>query len=130
MEHSPLMKEAVIRPLIESFYCRVRADPLLSPVFEANVHDWDDHHARLSDFWSSIMLTSGRYKGSPLALHLLHAEAMTPERFERWLELWRITSEEMLPPPAAAAVQIKAARIAESFQLAIRHRRSLAPADP
>lgn len=124
MDRSSLIEESAIRPLVEQFYQRVRADPLLAPIFGAAVHDWDDHHGRLSDFWSSIMLTSGRYKGNPLALHLLHADAMTPDRFERWLELWRDTSNELLPAPAAAAVQAKAARIAESFQLAIKYRQS------
>jgi len=124
MAHPPFIDEAMIRPLVLAFYRRVRSDPLLAPVFDAHVSDWEDHHARLTDFWSSIMLTSGRYKGSPLALHLLHADAMTPERFARWLELWRETAEEMLPPPGAAAVQAKAGRIAESFQLAMRYRRS------
>lgn len=123
LDHPSMIDEAAIRPLVEAFYDRVRADPLLAPVFAAHVDDWDEHHARLTDFWSSILRTTGRYKGSPLALHLLHAEAMTPERFARWLQLWRETSDAILSPPVAAAVQAKAARIAESFQLAIQYRR-------
>ena len=130
MEHPSLIQEAAIRPLVEAFYERVRADPLLAPVFGAHVHDWDDHHARLADFWSSIMLTTGRYKGSPLALHLMHSDEMTRERFDRWLALWRETSDELLPAPVAVAVQAKAARIAESFQLAIRYRQPDAMPSP
>lgn len=122
MEHASIIREADIRPLVERFYERVRADPLLAPVFEAHVHDWDDHHARLVDFWSSILRTTGRYKGAPLPLHLLHADAMTKERFDRWLALWREISDGLLPAQVAAVVQAKAARIAESFQLAIRYR--------
>jgi hemoglobin len=121
-----VIEEAWLRPLVERFYERVRSDALLGPVFAAAVHDWDDHHARLTDFWSSVMLTTGRYKGNPVALHLLHAGSMTPERFERWLELWRRTSSEMLTADAAEAVQAKAARIAESLQLAIQYRRPAA----
>lgn len=121
------IEESAIRPLIEQFYERVKADALLGPVFDAAVHDWDDHHARLTDFWSSIMRMSGRYKGSPLAMHLRHAQFMTRHRFERWLEIWRETTDEMLPPPVAAAIQAKAARMAESFQLAVQyHRPSMA----
>lgn len=123
---NPAVDETLLRPLVEAFYARVRADALLGPVFSAAVHDWDDHHRRLVDFWSSVMLASGRFKGNPVALHMLHAEAMTPVRFERWLALWRETSEEILPAAAAAAVQAKAARIAESLQLAVRYRPSAA----
>ncbi|WP_226573876.1 group III truncated hemoglobin [Acuticoccus sediminis] len=126
----PPIESAALRPLVEAFYERVRADPLLGPIFAAAVHDWDDHHARLTDFWSTVMLGTGLYKGSPVALHIRHASAMTPERFERWLGLWRETSEEMLPPAAAAAVQAKAARIAQSLQLAADFHRQRATTRP
>ncbi|WP_442679234.1 group III truncated hemoglobin [Sphingomonas sp. ASY06-1R] len=120
------LEETAIRPVVERFYERVRADATLGPVFQAAVHDWDDHHGRLTDFWSSVMLTSGRYKGNPVALHLRHAQALTPAAFDRWLTLWALTTEEMLPLPVARAMQAKAARIAESLQLAIQYRRSAA----
>ncbi|RYF24075.1 MAG: group III truncated hemoglobin [Oxalobacteraceae bacterium] len=126
MEAFAIIEDAWLRPLVEAFYVRVRADPVLGPVFAVAVTDWADHHGRLTDFWSSVMLTTGRYKGNPVALHLHYADAMTPERFDRWLSLWRQTSDELLPPAAAAAVQAKAARIAESLTLAVRYRRSVA----
>lgn len=122
----PIIDETSIPPLVERFYTRVRVDPLLAPVFTA-VEDWEDHYRRLSDFWSSVMLSTGRYKGNPVALHLLHAASMTPERFERWLALWRATADEMLPPEAARAVRVTAERIAESLQLAVTYRRPAAP---
>lgn len=125
MDHIQIVDESALRPLIEAFYARVRADPDLGPVFADAVSDWDDHHGRLSDFWSSVMLASGRYKGNPVALHLIHAERLAPELFIRWLELWRLTTEERLPTAAAIAMQEKAARIAESLQLAIRYRRPI-----
>jgi len=125
MDPAPQLQDAELRPLIERFYERVRADPLLGPVFAEAVHDWADHHARLADFWSSVMLGSGRYKGNPVALHMRHADAMTAERFERWLALWQQTSDEMLSPSVAAALQIKASHIAESLALAIQYRRPI-----
>ena len=120
MSAEAMDEDAWVRPLVELFYARVREDALLGPIFGSVVHDWSDHEARLIDFWSSVMLSSGRYKGNPVALHLMHADAMTPERFARWLALWRAASDELLPSNAAAAVQEKAARIAESLQLAIQ----------
>ena len=117
-----MIDEADLRPLVERFYERVRADSELGPIFNGAVHDWSDHHRRLTDFWSSVMLGSGRYKGNPVALHMLYGEALTSERFDRWLSLWRETSNAMLSPAVAQAVQTKAARIAESLQLAIRYR--------
>ena len=111
--------EALLAPVIARFYDRVRADAVLGPVFDDAVEDWPAHLDRLRDFWSSVMLTTGRYKGNPVAMHLRHADRMDPTMFTRWLDLWRVTTDEMLPATAASAMQAKAARIAESLQLAL-----------
>jgi len=113
-----------LRRLIPSFYARVRRDPLIGPVFNSAIHDWDEHLDRLADFWSSVMLTSGRYKGRPLPAHVRHGDAITPDAFVRWLALWRETTAEVMPPAAAEAMQEKAARIAESLSLGIEFARS------
>jgi len=111
--------EERLRALIPLFYARVRKDPLIGPVFNDAIHDWSEHLDRLVDFWSSVMLPSGRYKGRPLPAHVKHGERITSRSFERWLHLWRETTDEMLPPAAAAAMQDKATRIAESLSLGI-----------
>jgi hemoglobin len=97
----------------------VRADPELGPVFNDAVHDWPEHLDKLAAFWSSVMLTTGRYKGRPLPAHMKHKPRITPQLFERWLALWRETSDAMMPAAAAQALQDKAARIAESLQLGL-----------
>jgi hemoglobin len=105
--------------LVALFYARVRADAALGPVFEGAIGDWPGHLDRLAAFWSSVMLTSGRYKGNPMAAHLKHGDRITPALFARWLELWRGATAEAMPPAAAAALQARAARIAASLQLAL-----------
>lgn len=113
------IKEADLKRLVNLFYSRVRQDPELGPVFNDAVSDWPEHLEKLADFWSSVMLTSGRYKGRPVPAHMQHQARITPAMFARWLELWRRTTEDVMPPAAAAALQAKAARIAESLQLAL-----------
>ncbi len=62
------LSDDAIRHLVDSFYAKVRADPELGPIFERAIPgDWGPHLATMHDFWSSIMLTSGRYKGNPVA---------------------------------------------------------------
>jgi hemoglobin len=102
--------------LVDRFYARVREDAELGPIFNGAVGDWPEHLRTLSKFWSSVMLGSGTYKGNPMAVHLRHIEAITPELFQRWLGLWHEVTSESLPPAAAAALQEKAGRIAESLQ--------------
>ena len=111
--------EEGLKRLIGRFYARVRTDELLGPLFNSAVNDWPEHLEKLGDFWSSVMLASGRYKGTPMAAHLKHRDRITPAMFERWLALWRETTDALMPPAAAAALQAKAARIAQSLQLAV-----------
>lgn len=105
--------------LIPLFYARVRADDLIGPLFNEAVDDWPEHLDRLVAFWSSVMLTTGRYKGNPMQAHMRHKPRITPEMFERWLALWAEVTAAEMPPAAAAALQAKAARIAESLQLGL-----------
>lgn len=111
--------EAVLERVIPAFYARVRADDELGPLFNAAIADWPHHLDRLVAFWSSVMLTSGRYKGNPMAAHIKHRAAITPQMFDRWLALWAQVTGEILPPEDAQAMQAKAGMIAESLKLAL-----------
>jgi hemoglobin len=108
----PSLTEAEIARLVDAFYAKVRRDALIGPVFEAAIDDWDEHLATLKRFWSSVMLTSGRYKGNPLAAHL--RQPIEPAFFPRWLALFAETAREQLAPAAAERFIGKAERIDES----------------
>ncbi|WBX82990.1 group III truncated hemoglobin [Sphingosinicella microcystinivorans] len=114
--------EEQLKALVDLFYARVRADPELGPVFNDAIADWPEHLEKLAAFWSSVMLTSGRYKGNPMIAHLKHVRRITPALFDRWLALWARTAGEVMSPAAAAALQAKAHRISESLQYAMFHR--------
>ena len=115
-----VMTEAEIARVVPAFYAKVRQDPMLGPVFNHAIGDWPEHLEKLRAFWSSVMLASGRYKGQPMPAHVRHAGQITPAAFARWLELWGETTDELLPADAAAAMQEKAVRIAESLALGIQ----------
>ena len=114
--------EAGLERLVHAFYARVREDAELGPIFNGAIADWPEHLARLTAFWSSVMLTSGRYKGQPVPAHMKHRSRITPALFDRWLALWGETARELMAPEAAAALEARAARIAESLQLALLFR--------
>ena len=122
------MTEGQIERLVDLFYARVPEDATIGPLFNQAVDDWPEHLTRLHAFWSSVMLTTRRYKGSPTAAHLRHAATIEPAMFDRWLELWRQTARELLSPADADAVIAKAERIAESLKLALYFRIDGAPA--
>ncbi|BBF72456.1 group III truncated hemoglobin [Sphingobium indicum] len=114
------LDETAIDLLVPAFYARVRADALLGPIFESAIDDWPHHLAKLKDFWSSVMLASGRYKGQPMPAHIRHERALSKEAFARWLAIWRETTDELLAPAVARAFQDKADRIAQSLQLGMQ----------
>src|SRR5207245_7909836 len=109
--------EPAIAALVGRFYGKARCDPVIGPVFDAAVQDWDDHLRKLCDFWSSVMLTTGRYKGNPMAAHI--KQPIEPAFFERWLMLWRETAGEPFAPAIAERFRARAERIAESLKLAL-----------
>lgn len=110
--------EEMIGKVVETFYARVRQDAVLGPIFNPRVHDWPEHLAKLKDFWSSVLLMTGRFKGQPMVVH-----AAIPEigraHFDHWLTLFGETVDEVCPPQAAALFREKAAMISESLQLGI-----------
>jgi hemoglobin len=110
-----------IRRLVDEFYARVRDDAALGPVFANAIKDWEPHLATMRDFWSSVMLTSGRYKGNPVMKHR-QVEGISYELFERWLTLFDETARALFEPALAAVFNAKAARIAESLRLAVFYR--------
>lgn len=122
-KEAPVIAEEDIARLVPAFYARVREHAVLGPIFNDAISDWPHHLGRLEAFWSSVVLSSGRYKGQPMVAHIRHETAMTPENFAQWLELWRETTSDLLSPPAAAVFQQKAELIAESLQLGIDYYR-------
>ena len=115
----PVVTEAMIARLVDAFYVKVRADAVLGPIFDGAIGDgWDAHLATMVDFWSSVMLTSGRYKGNPLAVHQGVA-GIRADLFPRWLELFAATCRETLSPEIGAVFNAKAMRIADSLQRAL-----------
>ena len=119
------ISEPAIASLVDRFYSKARRDPTIGPVFNNAIADWDEHLHKLCDFWSSVMLTSGRYKGNPMAAHM--KLPIEPGFFDRWLALWRETAAEIFAPSVAAQFVLKAERIAESLKLGLFYRPGAIP---
>jgi hemoglobin len=112
--------EATIKLLVDAFYARVRRDATLGPIFDAAIADaaWPVHLEKMYAFWSSVMLTSGRYKGDPVSTHRGVA-GVAPPMFGNWLDLFEATAADLFIPEIADQFARKARRIAESLKLAM-----------
>ncbi|MGU3361993.1 group III truncated hemoglobin [Methylobacterium sp. M6A4_1b] len=111
------LTEARLRTFLAAFYAKVRRDPLIGPVFARAIPDgdWPRHLAVIQDFWSSVLLRSGRYKGNPFGKHQ-GLGALTPAHFARWLALFEETARQMFPADVAALLTERANRIGDSLQ--------------
>ena len=111
------ISEAMIAQLVAAFYARVRQDEVLGPIFNRAIapDQWPVHEARLCDFWSSVLLMTGRFKGSPMAAHARWPD-IQDEHFERWLDLFARTAAETWPAPAAMLVGGRAEMIGQSLR--------------
>src|ERR1019366_4148641 len=84
--------------------------PDLGQVFARAIPgDWGPHLATMRNFWSSVMLTTGRYKGNPVAVHH-RVDGIELDLFDRWLTLFEQTCGELFDDSLANVFHAKAAR--------------------
>lgn len=122
MAFFPAANEIGIATLVDRFYDKVHADAELGPVFNAAIHDWPAHKVLLRDFWSQMMLRTGRYQGNPMRVHRA-LPAFPQHLFHRWLALWRETAREVFDTPAAELFIGAAERVAQGLSMGLGHGR-------
>ena len=108
--------ESLIHDQVHTFYGKVRDDPALGPIFRAAITDWDHHLQKMCDFWSAVLLMTGRFKGAPMAVHAA-LPTIRPTHFARWLHLFAQTAHEVCPPDAAEVFIVRSRIIGEALQL-------------
>jgi hemoglobin len=108
------INEDTIKRLVDDFYARVCIDPAIGPIFSARITDWEPHLETMRDFWSSVVLMSGKYKGKPIAVHI--ALGLRPTHFARWLHLFEQSAVEVCTPHAAELFIDRAHKIALSLR--------------
>ncbi|MFP5404797.1 MAG: group III truncated hemoglobin [Gammaproteobacteria bacterium] len=130
MPSADLCTEAEVHDLVHTFYAKVRDDERLGPIFDAHVRDWDHHLGKMVDFWSSTLRGTARYRGTPMPKHVA-LPGLEPALFERWLTLFRETTEGIENPPMRERANLIAGRIAQSlwygYQMAREPDRIAAP---
>ena len=115
--------EPMIADLVHAFYAKARLDPELGPIFNGVIGDgWDEHLAKLCDFWSSVLRGTARFSGTPMPkdLALPNLQAST---FERWLELFHATTQELENEAMRESANEMAQRIAQSLWFGYQHYR-------
>jgi hemoglobin len=99
-----------ILKLIHSFYADVRQHAVLGPIFNARIQDWDEHLAKLTEFWALQSGGESKYRGGFAGAHM--GLGLQPEHFQHWLALWEFNNARHLPPREAGEMNALAHRLA------------------
>jgi hemoglobin len=107
--------EEDVKLLVDTFYAKVNKDELLSPVFNGQAQvDWEEHLPKMYKFWGTQLIGTANYFGRPFPPHAaLH---IGREHFERWLQLFIETVDELFTGMSAQMARQKAKNIAAVFQ--------------
>lgn len=105
-----------IHRLVHRFYNMIRDDAELGPIFNTKITNWEPHLAQMCDFWSSVMLKTGKFQGRPMPKHIALTDMVGPEHFKIWLSLFERAALDVCTDDVAAAFLDRAERIAESLK--------------
>lgn len=108
--------------LVDSFYAKVRKDPILGPFFKG-IEDWDEHLDRLTTFWESSLFLQTKYYGDPLKAHAKadkeHGHTISELHFGVWLNLWYQTIDELFEGENAENAKRRARKMGTFLYLKI-----------
>ena len=111
-----------VKLLVDSFYGKVRKDPMLKDIFNNKIEDrWPEHLEKMYRFWQTGLLEEHTYKGSPFV-----PQAPLPvskEHFDSWISLFFSTVDELFAGEKAERAKWQGGKMAEMFQYKIDYYR-------
>lgn len=118
-----------ISVLVNRFYVKIRKDELLGSIFNGHIPEdkWPEHLSKLTDFWESKLFRIPKFRGNPAQKHINVDKNLnhSVERghFERWLELWYGTIDELYEGQMADMAKKAASMMAGGqFSAMLNHR--------
>jgi hemoglobin len=104
--------------LVRAFYGRALTDPIIGFIFTDVARlDLEEHVPKIASFWETILLGAQSYSGGAFGPHAeLHAKVeLKHGHFERWLQLWFGTVDELFAGERANQAKIHALRVGQAF---------------
>jgi hemoglobin len=117
--------------LVRAFYAKAFEDPIIGFIFvDVAKLDLDAHVPAITSFWETILLGTRTYSGSAFRPHAeLHAQVELREgHFQRWLQLWFGSVDELFDGDRANLAKIHALRVGQAFHQRLQGHPS--PSDP
>jgi len=112
-----------VKQLVDVFYGKVRQDDLLKDIFNNVIKDkWPQHLNKMYRFWQTVLLGEHTYHGSPFTPHA--KLPVTSKHFERWLQLFYETLDELYTGDVAEEAKWRAGKMAQMFEYKINYYRN------
>jgi hemoglobin len=113
-----------IKILVDAFYEKIKKDQTIGLIFTEKLEiDWEKHLPIMYNFWDNILFYSGAYTGNPMVLHQhIHEKiGLTKGDFDKWIEIFIATTDELFAGDYAETIKQRARSIATVMQLKILH---------
>ena len=117
-----IKNRADVEQLVNTFYDKVKQDDIIGFIFNdvAKVN-WEKHLPVMYDFWENIIFLTNKYIGNPMSVHMQLNERVhfTKEHFQRWIQLFTQTVDELFEGKKADLVKERAGSIAAIMEAKI-----------
>jgi hemoglobin len=122
MKRNDILNLDDVKLLVNTFYEKVRGDETLADIFNERIGNrWPEHLDKMYRFWQTILLEDHTYFGAPFPPHAdLPVEHL---HFEKWLELFHSTVDELFEGEKAEEAKWRGNRMAQVFEIKIEHHR-------
>lgn len=117
-----------ILELLHYFYADVRQHNVLGPIFNAKIHDWPSHIAKIAEFWARQTGGPSSYPGGFAGAHL--RLGIGAEHFQHWLALWEMNCRRNLPAGEAKEMTDLARLLGDRLLQILGGRSGLMPGQP
>ncbi|HTE59161.1 MAG TPA: group III truncated hemoglobin [Solirubrobacteraceae bacterium] len=117
--------------LVRAFYGRALEDPIIGFIFvDVAKLDLEAHVPEITSFWETILLGAQSYSGGVFRPHAeLHAKVgLRKGHFDRWLQLWLGTVDELFAGDRATLAKTHALRVGRAFHRRLQELPYPAPA--
>ena len=107
-----------VERLVRAFYGKAMTDPVIGFIFtDVAKLDLEEHVPRITAFWETILFGAKTYTGGAFGPHAhVHAKVELREgHFDRWLQLWFGTVDELFAGEHANVAKVHALRVARAF---------------
>ncbi|HLT48951.1 group III truncated hemoglobin [Aequorivita nionensis] len=114
--------------LVNTFYSKVREEPLLGPIFNKIITDWETHLELLTDFWETNLFFKRKYFGNPMHAHIEVDKKMGGKinelHFGTWINLWHETIDELFEGETANIAKNRARNMGTFIHLNVFNARN------